>query len=114
MPGDHLTAEDDAPVLGLVGSAAGGVEDLRTGLIEPAIARGWRVAVSLTPEAGRWLDAIGEIARIEALTGFPVRVTSRMPGEPSPHPRVSCYAVGPGERERGRQTCPWPGRQPGA
>lgn len=39
-------------VLGVVGSAAGGVEVLRTGLVEPAMVRGWQVAVTLTPTAG--------------------------------------------------------------
>ncbi len=46
-------------VLGIVGTSAGGVEALRTGLVEPALARGWRVAVTLTPTAGRWLRMSG-------------------------------------------------------
>ncbi|MET8130143.1 hypothetical protein ABZV67_44485 [Streptomyces sp. NPDC005065] len=40
-------------VLGVVGTAADGIETLRTGLVEPAIALGWQVAVTLTPNAGR-------------------------------------------------------------
>ncbi|MET8130082.1 hypothetical protein ABZV67_43875 [Streptomyces sp. NPDC005065] len=40
-------------VLGVVGTAADGVEQLRTGLVEPAIALGWQVAVTLTPNAGQ-------------------------------------------------------------
>lgn len=40
--------------LGLIGSAAGGLERIRPALIEPAIARGWQVAVTLTPTGG-WI-----------------------------------------------------------
>jgi hypothetical protein len=82
-------------VLGLVGSAAGGVEDLRARLVEPMIARGWTVVVTLTPTAATWLDAIGELARIEDATGYPVRHQPRLPSENSPHPAVDCHAVVP-------------------
>ncbi|MHC3528253.1 flavoprotein [Streptomyces sp. DT7] len=82
-------------VLGVVGSAADGVEQLRTGLVEPAIALGWKVAVTLTPNAGRWLRANGELNRLEALTGLPVRDTPRLPTEPRPHPVADCYVVAP-------------------
>ncbi|MGW4228922.1 flavoprotein [Streptomyces sp. NPDC004980] len=82
-------------VLGVVGSAADGVEQLRTGLVEPAIALGWQVAVTLTPTAGRWLRASGELPRLEALTGLPVRATPRLPTEPRPHPVADCYVVAP-------------------
>ncbi|MFJ4847978.1 MULTISPECIES: hypothetical protein [unclassified Streptomyces] len=40
-------------VLAVVGSAAGGVESLRDGLVLPALAHGWRVAVTLTHTAAR-------------------------------------------------------------
>lgn len=82
-------------VLGVVGSAAGGVETLRSGLVEPAIERGWQVAVTLTPTAGQWLRASGEIERMEELTGLPVRDQPRLRGEPRPHPAVDCYVVAP-------------------
>ncbi|MFE1976631.1 flavoprotein [Streptomyces hygroscopicus] len=82
-------------VLGVVGTGAGGVESLRTGLVEPAMARGWQVAVTLTPTAGEWLRAIGEVERLEKATGLPVRDTPRLPGEPRPHPQVDCYVVAP-------------------
>lgn len=84
-----------APVLGLVGSSAGGVEQILPQLIEPLQARGWRVAVTLTPTAATWLDAIGEIRKIEEATGLPVRHEPRLPGETSPHPPPDCYAVVP-------------------
>ncbi|MFG2831157.1 flavoprotein [Streptomyces sp. NPDC048434] len=82
-------------VLGVVGSAAGGVEALRTGLVEPAIERGWQVAVTLTPTAGHWLRMRGEVERLERLTGLPVRDEPRFPGEERPHPAVDCYVVAP-------------------
>ncbi|MFJ1928047.1 flavoprotein [Streptomyces sp. NPDC088131] len=78
-----------------MGTAADGVEQLRTGLVEPAIAVGWQVAVTLTPNAGRWLRANGELERLEALTGLPVRDMPRLPTEPRPHPVVDCYVVAP-------------------
>ncbi|WP_455569222.1 flavoprotein [Streptomyces milbemycinicus] len=82
-------------VLGVVGSGAGGVESLRTGLVEPALTRGWQVAVTLTPTAGEWLRAIGEVDQLEKVTGLPVRDTPRLPGEARPHPQVDCYVVAP-------------------
>ncbi|MET9585771.1 flavoprotein [Streptomyces sp. NPDC006539] len=78
-----------------MGTAADGIETLRTGLVEPAIALGWQVAVTLTPNAGRWLRANGELDRLETLTGLPVRDTPRLPTEPRPHPVVDCYVVAP-------------------
>jgi hypothetical protein len=83
------------PVLGLIGCAAGGLEDLRPKLIEPMQARGWQVAVTVTPTAATWLDAIGETDKIAQVTGYPVRSKPRLPGEESPHPKVDCYAVVP-------------------
>ncbi|MFE7794168.1 hypothetical protein [Streptomyces sp. NPDC057460] len=64
-----------------MGTAADGVEQLRTGLVEPAIALGRQVAVTLTPNAGQWLRANGELDRLEAVTGLPVRDTPRLPTE---------------------------------
>jgi hypothetical protein len=84
-----------APVLGLVGCAAGGLEEIVPKLIQPMIERGWRVAVTLTPTAWTWLDATGDVEKIELLTGLPVRYQPRMPWEDSPHPKVDCYAVVP-------------------
>ncbi|MFF3514785.1 flavoprotein [Streptomyces sp. NPDC002573] len=82
-------------MLGVVGAAAGGVEALRTGLVEPAMDRGWRVAVTLTPTAGQWLRMSGEAERLEKLTGLPVRDEPRLPREARPHPPVDCYVVAP-------------------
>ncbi|MET7313743.1 MULTISPECIES: flavoprotein [unclassified Streptomyces] len=58
-------------------------------------ALGWQVAVTLTPNAGRWLRANGEFDRLEALTGLPVRDTPRLPTEPRPHPVADCHIVAP-------------------
>ncbi|MFB6776449.1 flavoprotein [Streptomyces sp. NPDC056352] len=82
-------------VLAVVGTAADGIEMLRTGLVEPAIALGWQVAVTLTPNAGRWLRANGELDRLETMTGLPVRDSPRLPAEPRPHPVADCYVVAP-------------------
>jgi phosphopantothenoylcysteine synthetase/decarboxylase len=81
--------------LGLVGCAAGGVENLRCALVEPLVADGWRVTVTLTPHAARWLQELGEVERLTALTGFAVRWAPRSPGEAAQHPAVDGYAVVP-------------------
>jgi hypothetical protein len=91
MPGDPVTRR----TLGLVCAAAGGVEQVRDRLIEPMVGDGWTVAVTLTPTAATWLAATDEITKIEAVTGLPVRVEPRLPGETSPHPTVDCYAAVP-------------------
>lgn len=53
------------------------------------------MAVTLTPTAGRWLRLNGEVARLEEVTGLPVRDEPRLPGEGRPHPPVDCYVVAP-------------------
>jgi hypothetical protein len=74
-------------LLCLVASGGGGVDSrLRLELAEPAIRRGWRVAVTLTPTAGRWLAECGELERLRALTDLPVRFEARLPGQPKPYP----------------------------
>jgi hypothetical protein len=81
--------------VGLVACATGGLGSIRTGFVEPALRRGWGVAVTVTPTAGRWLAASGERARLEELTGLPVRDAARTPGEPRPHPELACCVVAP-------------------
>lgn len=95
MWGGGTVSAGSRGVLGVVGTAADGVEQLRTGLVEPAMALGWQVAVTLTPNAGRWLRANGELDRLETLTGLSVRDTSRLPTEARPHPVANCYVVAP-------------------
>lgn len=82
-------------MLGVVGCAADGVQSLRTGLVEPALRDGWRVGVTLTPAAARWLEPFGELPRLEASTGLPVRSSPRLPDEDRPHPPATCYVVAP-------------------
>ena len=48
--------------IGVVAASAGGVETLRTGLVEPLVDEGHQVAVTLTPTAAEWLDHLGEVA----------------------------------------------------
>ncbi|MDP9433530.1 MAG: flavoprotein [Actinomycetota bacterium] len=82
-------------VVGLVCAGAGGLEHVRARLVEPMVADGWTVAVTVTPTAARWLADSGEDHRLESCTGYPVRSAPRLPGEASPHPPVDCYAVVP-------------------
>ncbi len=83
------------PVIALVVSAAGGVESVREAFVEPLVGRGWTVAVTATPTAGRWLDRSDELVRLERLTGLPVRTEPRLPSETSPHPPADCVVVAP-------------------
>ena len=83
-------------LLCLIASGAGGVERrLRPELAEPALARGWRLAVTLTPTAASWLDAVGELDRLRSLTDLPVRSVGRMPGQPSPYGLADAYLFAP-------------------
>lgn len=83
-------------VLGLVASGGGGVERwLRSGLAAPAAERGWRLAITLTPTAARWLAEAGELDRLAELTDLPVRSTSRLPAEPKPHPVPDAFVFAP-------------------
>lgn len=83
-------------VLGLVASSCGGLDTrFRTELAAPAAARGWRLAVTLTPTAARWLEATGELPKLQALTDLPVRAQSRLPGQPRPHPDPGVFLFAP-------------------
>ncbi|RBM18215.1 flavoprotein [Prauserella sp. PE36] len=83
-------------VLGLVAGSCGGVETrLRAELALPATERGWRLAVTLTPTAERWLAASGELDRLRELTDLEVRSGSRLPGEPRPHPDPEVFLFAP-------------------
>jgi hypothetical protein len=82
--------------LGLVASAGGGMEArLRVEVAEPAVGRGWRLAITLTPTAARWLDSVGELERLRELTPLPVRSESRLPGEPKPYPMPDAFLFVP-------------------
>ncbi|MFC6088579.1 flavoprotein [Saccharothrix lopnurensis] len=82
------------PVLALVASAAGGVERwLVDELARPLADRGWRLAITLTPTAARWLEP--RLPDLAATTDLPVRWTSRLPTEPKPHPVPDAFAFAP-------------------
>jgi hypothetical protein len=73
----------EARVLGVVASAAGGVERwFVDGLARPLAERGWRLAVTFTPSVARWLEP-------------QVRWTSRLPHEPKPHPVPDAFVFAP-------------------
>ena len=80
---------------GVVAASAGGVEVLRTQLVRPLIDRGHTVAVTLTPTAGEWLRATGELDKLQDLTGLPARDQPRLPSEPRPHPPIDVFAAAP-------------------
>ena len=83
-------------VLGLVASGAGGMDRrFRRELAEPAVARGWRLAITLTPTAHRWLEAAGELPHLRALTDLQVRHHARLPVEPKPHPVPTAFLFAP-------------------
>ncbi|MCG8920280.1 flavoprotein [Actinokineospora sp. PR83] len=82
--------------LGLVASACGGAERrLLPEVAEPAVRRGWRLAVTFTPTLGRWMDATGAGARLAALTDLPVRHEPRLPTEPKPYPMPDAFLFVP-------------------
>lgn len=81
--------------IGVVACAAGGVEEVRSCLVEPLIRRGYGVGVTLTPEAARWLGDLGEVRALEEVTGLPVRSVPRLPREPRPHPPADRWVVAP-------------------
>jgi hypothetical protein len=83
-------------VLGLVAAAGGGVDTrLRPEIAEPAVRRGWRLAITFTPTAARWMAAAGETERLQAMTDLPVRSTSRLPWEPKPYPIPDAFLFVP-------------------
>lgn len=82
-------------VVGLVGSAAGGLEEIRPGLVEPLLSRGFDVTVTLTPAAAAWLTADGEVEKLADLTGHRVRWEPRLPGEASSHPKSDIWVAAP-------------------
>ncbi|WP_033296154.1 flavoprotein [Amycolatopsis jejuensis] len=82
--------------LGLVASSCGGLDTRFTAeLAKPAAARGWRLAITLTPTAARWLDEAGGFPALADTTDLPIRSISRLPGEPRPHPDPQTFLFAP-------------------
>lgn len=83
-------------VLGLVASSCGGLDTrFTTDLAAPAAERGWRLAITLTPTAARWLHETGGFPKLQALTDLEVRSISRLPGQPRPHPDPEVFLFAP-------------------
>ncbi|HJQ45824.1 MAG TPA: flavoprotein [Amycolatopsis sp.] len=82
--------------LGLVASSCGGLDtQFRREIAEPAAARGWRLAITLTPTAAQWLEAADEIGKLAELTDLEVRTDARLPGAPRPHPDPDVFLFAP-------------------
>jgi hypothetical protein len=81
--------------IGVVAGGAGGVETLRTGLVQPLLDDGHIVAITLTPTAATWLAECGEVDALQRLTGLPVRSEPRLPGVASPHPYIDVFIAAP-------------------
>lgn len=80
--------------MAVVGSAAGGLEQLAEALVRPLLDRGHQVPVIVTPSAARWLTAEGTES-LERLTGFTVRFEPRLPSTPRPHPQPDVLVAAP-------------------
>ncbi|MBB3050712.1 hypothetical protein FHS23_001735 [Prauserella isguenensis] len=94
-PGGSAPPGTERGCLGLVASACSGVQTrLAAELAEPAAARGWRLAITLTPTAASWFDDRA-LARLQATTDLDVRWTSRTPDVPRPHPDPEAFVFAP-------------------
>jgi hypothetical protein len=83
-------------VLGLVASSCGGLDSwFVSDVAVPAAERGWRLAVTLTPTAARWLGSVGALDKLRAVTDLEVRSDSRLPGQPRPHPDPEVFLFAP-------------------
>jgi phosphopantothenoylcysteine synthetase/decarboxylase len=78
------------PVLYVVACGARPAADL-PGFITWVISEGWDACVILTPAARRFADA----ARLEELTGHPVRDDYKRPEDPDVLPPADAFAVAP-------------------
>lgn len=80
------------PVLYVVGCAAPPVLSITT-LVSGAIERGWDTCLVLTETANTWLaDQLPDLAE---LTGHPIRVRYKLPGEPDVLPPAEAMIVAP-------------------
>lgn len=91
-----MTQDDETssvkPVLYLVGCATPAVLEIADP-IKQAQARGWDVCLILTPTAGLWLES--ELEGLTALTGHPVRMRYKLPGQPDVLPPPDAILVAP-------------------
>lgn len=78
------------PVLYLISTGAPPTAEVPAA-IEAFQADGWQVCVAATPMALRFLER----AAVEKITGYPVRVEYRQPGEVDPFPPAQAVVVAP-------------------
>jgi len=67
----------------------------RTELAEPAVRRGWRLAITLTPTVVPWFDEAGELDELQALTDLAIRWKPRLPSQPKPYPTPDAFVFAP-------------------
>lgn len=79
-------------MLYLVGCATPAVLEIADP-IRQAQERGWNVCLVLTPTAGLWLES--ELENLAALTGHPVRMRYKLPGQPDVLPSPDAILVAP-------------------
>ena len=72
-----------------------GSGELRISLVQPLVDDGHQIAVTLTPTAATWLDHLGEVERLQKLTGLSAGSTPRLPHEPKPHPKSDVLVGAP-------------------
>jgi phosphopantothenoylcysteine synthetase/decarboxylase len=85
-----MTHSENPRVLYVVACAAPAASTVQT-FVSLAKEQGWRVFVVGTPDARSFLDA----PAVEAVTGDPIRVGYRMPGEPKALPLADAVVVAP-------------------
>jgi phosphopantothenoylcysteine synthetase/decarboxylase len=81
-------------VVAVVGSAAGGLEQIADALVRPLLELGHQVPVTVTPAAAQWLSPEDTDA-LDRLTGFPVRSAPRLPSGSRPHPDPDLLVAAP-------------------
>lgn len=80
------------PVLYLVGCATPAVLEITDPIIQ-AQTRGWDACLIVTPTAGLWLES--ELEDLAAVTGHPVRMRYKLPGQPDVLPAPDAILVAP-------------------
>ena len=113
MSGGAVSPRGDGPVVALVVSGAGGVEEVRGKFVRPAVERGWSVPVTATPTGGHWLADKGETTPARAAHWVPGarRGPATRTRQPAPAGRLRRRRTG--QREQRRETRARDRRQPG-
>jgi hypothetical protein len=85
-----LTTAEIRPVLYVIACGAGPASEL-PGFVQFAQGEGWDVCVITTPAGAAFLDR----DRMAELTGHPVRIHYKHPGEPDVLPPADAFAIAP-------------------